>query len=119
VLQVFSNLTGNAIKFTARHGVVHVGARRADGEVCFWVSDTGAGIPKEHLSHVFDRFWQARSADRRGAGLGLPIAKGIVEAHGGRIWVESSVGEGTSIYFTLPVALAVEASRGAHALAPH
>jgi signal transduction histidine kinase len=65
------------------------------------VSDTGSGIPAAHLSQVFGRFWQADASDRRGIGLGLAIAKGIVEAHGGRIWVESEVGRGTTFYFTL------------------
>ena len=68
----------------------------------FSVTDTGAGIPEEDLGHVFDRFWQAKRTERRGAGLGLPICKGIIEAHGGRIWAESVVGRGTTFFFTLP-----------------
>lgn len=70
----------------------------------FWVADDGMGVPKEDLSRLFDRFWQATGTERRGAGLGLSIVKGIVEAHGGRVWVESEVGVGTTFYFTLPVA---------------
>jgi hypothetical protein len=70
----------------------------------FWVADDGAGVPKEELPRLFDRFWQATSSDRRGAGLGLSIVKGIVDLHGGRVWVESEVGVGTTFYFTLPVA---------------
>ena len=66
------------------------------------MKDTGAGIAAEEMPHVFDRFWQAQKARRAGAGLGLQIVKGIVEAHGGRIWVESEVGVGTTFYFTLP-----------------
>jgi signal transduction histidine kinase len=109
VQQVISNLVGNAIKFTPSGGRVVVSARGAGGptaaeEVEVAVSDTGAGIPPEHLPHVFDRYWQATRTTRRGAGLGLPIAKGLVEAHGGRIWVESMVGEGSTFRFTLPVA---------------
>ncbi|MDQ3674887.1 MAG: ATP-binding protein, partial [Gemmatimonadota bacterium] len=73
-------------------------------EVRFSVIDTGPGIPAEQLPHIFGRFWQAKASDRRGIGLGLAIAKGIVEAHHGRIWVESSVGLGSTFYFTLPVA---------------
>jgi signal transduction histidine kinase len=69
------------------------------------VSDTGPGIPEEQLGQLFGRFWQGNPADRRGIGLGLTIAKGIVDAHGGRIWVESRVGEGTTFYFTLSTAL--------------
>jgi len=76
-------------------------------EVVFSVADSGAGIAPENVPHVFVRFWQATTRERRlGAGLGLPIAKGIVEAHGGRIWVESVVGRGTTFYFTVPSASA-------------
>ncbi len=70
----------------------------------FRVTDTGGGIASENLPRVFDRFWQATRAGRQGAGLGLPIAKGIVEAHGGRIWVESTEGRGTTFSFTIPKA---------------
>jgi signal transduction histidine kinase len=70
----------------------------------FWVTDTGGGIAGEHLPLVFDRFWQATRVGHQGAGLGLPIAKGIVEAHGGRIWVESTEGRGTTVSFTIPTA---------------
>jgi PAS domain S-box-containing protein len=103
ILQVFSNLVGNAIKFTRAGGRVGIAAERRGDEVCFSVSDTGVGIPAEHLPHVFDRFWQARRSDRRGAGQGLPIARGIVEAHGGRIWAESTPGQGSTFRFTLPL----------------
>ncbi|MDX2088275.1 MAG: PAS domain S-box protein [Kofleriaceae bacterium] len=104
LLQVLDNLLGNAIKFTAPGGRITVGATPRAGQVLFWVRDTGAGIPAENLPYVFDRFWQARRSDRRSAGLGLPIAKGIVEAHGGRIWVESQLAKGTTFYFTVPIA---------------
>jgi signal transduction histidine kinase len=72
--------------------------------VRFAVADTGPGIPQEQLPHVFDRFWQAQTGDRRGAGLGLAIARGIVQAHGGQMWAESKVGEGATFFFTLDVA---------------
>jgi PAS domain S-box-containing protein len=104
IQQVLSNLVGNAVKFTPRGGRVTVCAERIDGEVRFGVIDTGPGIPPEQLPHIFGRFWQAKPSDRRGIGLGLAIAKGIVEAHGGRIWVESHVGLGSTFYFTLPAA---------------
>jgi signal transduction histidine kinase len=104
IQQVLSNLVGNAVKFTPRDGRVTVCAERINDEVRFSVIDTGPGIPAEQLPHIFGRFWQAKSTDRRGIGLGLAIAKGIVEAHQGRIWVESSVGLGSTFYFTLPVA---------------
>ena len=102
VQQVLSNLVGNAVKFTPRDGRITVGAEPIDGEVLFSVVDTGPGIPAEQLPHIFGRFWQAKTSDHRGIGLGLAIAKGIVEAHNGRIWVESQVGRGSSFYFTLP-----------------
>ena len=104
VLQVLSNLIGNAMKFTPAGGEVNLaGERRSDTEVIISVSDNGPGIPKENLSEIFNPYWQAKRTARMGAGLGLPIAKGIVEAHGGRIWVESEPGKGTSFFFTLPV----------------
>jgi signal transduction histidine kinase/CHASE3 domain sensor protein len=102
LVQVFSNLIGNAIKFTPPGGVVSIAADGADGGVSFAVSDTGAGMPAEHLPRLFDRFWQARRTDRRGLGLGLPIVKGIVDAHGGRLRVESTPGVGSTFEFTIP-----------------
>jgi signal transduction histidine kinase len=121
ILQVFSNLLGNAVKFTPPGGRIRVGAERHDSEVCFSVADTGQGIAPKHLTRLFDRFWQERPTDRRGAGLGLYIAKGIVEAHGGRIWVESTLGQGTTFFFTLPVAPGIERNEKASAPmhAPH
>jgi PAS domain S-box-containing protein len=118
LLQVFENLIGNAIKFTAPGGRITVGAAPRDGDVLFWVADTGAGIGADALPRLFDRFWQARKAGRRGAGLGLPIVKGLVEAHGGRIWVESTPGRGTTFFFTIPVAPRAEAWRSAEP-SPH
>ncbi|AKJ05997.1 Sensory box histidine kinase [Archangium gephyra] len=102
LLQVFSNLLGNALKFTPPGGQVSVGARVGEGQLCFFVRDTGPGIPPETLPHVFERFWQGDRKDRRGAGLGLSIARGLVEAHGGRIWVESELGRGSTFFFTVP-----------------
>jgi PAS domain S-box-containing protein len=102
LLQVFENLIGNAIKFTKAGGCITVGAASHDHEVIFRVADTGSGIAPEDLPRVFDRFWQATRANRQGAGLGLPITKGIVEAHGGRIWVESTPNRGTTFSFTIP-----------------
>ncbi|HEV7588195.1 MAG TPA: ATP-binding protein [Longimicrobium sp.] len=103
LLQVLSNLVGNALKFTPSHGSVRVGAEAAGETVRFWVSDTGSGIDPEHLPHLFERFWQARRGDRQGLGLGLSIAKAIVDAHGGRIWAESTPGAGSTFSFTLPI----------------
>jgi PAS domain S-box-containing protein len=104
LLQVFENLIGNSLKFTEPGGRITVGAVLDGVVVLFCVSDSGTGIAAEHMPHLFDRFWQAGKAERRGAGLGLPIVKGLIQAHGGRIWIESVVGEGTRVFFTLPVA---------------
>jgi PAS domain S-box-containing protein len=106
LLQALDNLIGNAIKFTRSGGDIRVGAASIDDEVVFWVTDTGRGIAPENLPRVFDRFWQATRKGRHGAGLGLPITKGIVEAHGGRIWVESTQGKGSTFSFTIPKASA-------------
>jgi PAS domain S-box-containing protein len=102
LVQVLENLVGNAIKFTERGGRVMIGAAPRDRDVLFWVADTGAGIAADDVPHLFDRFWQARRAGRKGAGLGLPIVKGIVEAHGGRVWVDSTPGRGSTFYFAIP-----------------
>ncbi|WP_438029244.1 sensor histidine kinase [Sorangium sp. So ce233] len=102
LLQVLSNLVSNSIKFTAPGGRIRVCGERAGGELRFSVSDTGPGIPRDLLELVFERFWQASEKDRRGLGLGLYICKSIVEAHGGRIWVESRLGEGSTFHFTIP-----------------
>ena len=102
ILQVFSNLLDNAIKFTPEGGRITVRAEPGVDEVVFSVQDTGPGIPEDQRARLFDPFWQARRARRAGAGLGLAIARGIVEAHGGRIHVESEVGKGTTMSFTVP-----------------
>ncbi len=102
--QVFSNLIGNAIKFTPAGGTITLSAALADGRVWFSVTDTGPGIPPEQLARVFGPFWQARKADDRGIGLGLTIAKGIVEAHHGTIGVDSEVGVGTRFFFSVSAA---------------
>ncbi len=105
VLQVLANLVANALKYTEPGGAIVVRAAPAGREVEFSVADTGAGIPAEHLPHLFDLYWHARRAARsRGSGYGLAIARGIVAAHGGRLWAESTVGEGSTFRFTIPVA---------------
>jgi signal transduction histidine kinase len=106
VMQVLSNLIGNAMKFTPPGGRVDVDVSRRGEHVLFAVSDTGPGIPKENLQDIFSPYWQAKRTERMGAGLGLPIAKGIVEAHGGEIWAESEPGKGTRFYFTLRISTA-------------
>lgn len=103
LMRVFSNLVGNAVKFTPPRGRVALRIHCSDGMVHVSVSDTGPGIPADDLAHVFDRFWQADRTRRFGTGLGLVIAKGIVESHGGRIWAESAVGQGSCFTFSLPM----------------
>lgn len=102
VLQILDNLIGNAIKFTGEGGTITVAAVANEHEVRFSVTDTGHGMSEEERAHVFDRFWQAKRHDRRGVGLGLSIVKGLVEAHRGRIAVDSAIGRGTTVTFTLP-----------------
>lgn len=102
VQQVISNLVGNAMKFTPSGGSITIAARRDGSDVVFSVADTGSGIAEDQLPKVFDRYWQSTRTDRQGAGLGLAIAKGIVEGHGGQIWVESKPGRGTRVEFSLP-----------------
>lgn len=103
LFQVLTNLVGNALKFTPRGGRIAIAIDRRDEVVSFAVSDTGQGIAGEMLEKVFDRFVQSDEPDRRGLGLGLFIAKSIVEAHGGTIRAESTVGKGSTFYFTVPV----------------
>jgi signal transduction histidine kinase len=102
VAQVLSNLVGNALSFAPRGAAVAVRLALREGEAEVAVVDEGPGIAPDDLPHVFDRYWKSRS--RRGTGLGLAIARGIVDAHGGRIWVESRIGEGSTFTFTLPLA---------------
>lgn len=103
VMQVLSNLIGNAMKFVPEGGIISCRAESAMRDVLFTVSDTGPGIRREDIGRIFSPYWQSERAERMGAGLGLPIVKGIVESHGGKIWVESEEGRGTRFYFTLPV----------------
>ena len=102
--QILANLVSNAVKFTPEGGVINVGVEKQGEVVKFTVGDTGPGISEDELPHVFDRFWQARGTAGLGTGLGLFISKGLVEIQGGKLWVESAVGRGTTFYFTLPIA---------------
>jgi signal transduction histidine kinase len=107
VRRVLDNLLGNAIRHTRGPGTVSVGATRADGDVRLEVQDTGEGLSAEAAERMFEHFWRgdgARAADGGGAGLGLAIARGLVEAQGGVIWAEHAEGGGARICFTLPVA---------------
>lgn len=109
VLQVLSNLLSNAMKFTPINGTVELDASEHAGRVRFGVHDTGRGVPPEEAKRIFVRFWQSDPKRRHGLGLGLYIAKGLVQAHGGDLWFESEVGVGSHFYFTLPKAAAREA----------
>ncbi len=102
--QVFANLLTNAVKFTPSGGKIYVRAELSGDAVQFSVRDTGAGIAEGDLPHLFERFWQAPRTARQGTGLGLSIVQAIVGGHGGRIWVESVLGAGSTFFFTLPVA---------------
>jgi signal transduction histidine kinase len=109
LMQILTNLTGNALQYTPEGGSVTTTAKRIDDEVQIAVHDTGIGIPSEHLAHIFDRFYRVdKSRSRKaggGSGIGLTIARALVEAHGGRIWAESAgEGQGSTFVFTLPVA---------------
>lgn len=103
MLQVFSNLVGNAVKFTPAGGAITLSAVRAGDKVQCSVTDTGPGIPPAQIPRLFGKFWQAKRGDGRGVGLGLAIARGIVEAHGGTIDVTSELGRGSVFTFALPV----------------
>ena len=107
IVQVLTNLVGNALQYTPTGGVVTISVSRVKNEVIFEVTDTGIGISPEHLSLIFNRFYRTDKSRTRvsgGSGIGLTIAQALVKAHHGRIWVESDgEGEGTSIYFTLPI----------------
>jgi len=103
ILQVLCNLLSNALKFTPAQGAIVVRLEHADDSVVCSVSDTGEGIPDDKLEAVFDRFVQLTKNDRRGVGLGLFISKCIVQAHGGRMWVENRVAPGSSFCFSLPI----------------
>lgn len=103
ILQVLANLLSNAVKFTEPGGKLEIRADHGEGELVCAVSDTGAGIPADKLETVFERFLQLKRNDRRGLGLGLYISKCIIEGHGGRIWAESTLGQGSTFRFTLPL----------------
>jgi two-component system, chemotaxis family, sensor kinase Cph1 len=103
IIRVLSNLLGNAIKFTPEGGRVTVRAERRADDFSVVVADTGPGVPADHLPRVFERYWQNAATTKPGSGLGLYIARGIIEAHGGKIWAESSA-DGARFTFTLPLA---------------
>lgn len=102
--QVFDNLVGNAIKYSNDHGEVTVFMRAEDEQIIMQVTDNGPGIPAKDQAHIFDKFYRASNvSSKSGSGLGLAIVKSIVEAHQGRVWVDSIVGKGTTFFVVLPV----------------
>jgi signal transduction histidine kinase len=103
LFQVLANLLSNAIKFSPAKGRVVVRVEQVDDELRFGVRDNGEGIAADKLDAIFERYHQLDPNDRRGVGLGLYISKSIVQGHGGRIWAESKLGEGSTFYFTLPI----------------
>jgi signal transduction histidine kinase len=110
VSQIVGNIVGNALKFTPENGSVTLTTSPNGKEVAIHVSDNGPGISPGDVAHLFENFWQARRNDHRGVGLGLAIAKAVVEAHGGKIWCESAVGHGSTFSFTLPRAATVRSA---------
>jgi len=100
--RVFTNLIGNAIKFTPENGIITVSIKEQDNFVECFVQDTGEGIPKEYLKKIFEKFGQVKNKTKGGTGLGLTICKYIVELHKGKIWVESEYGHGAKFVFVLP-----------------
>jgi len=112
ILQVFANLIGNSIKFAPRGGSISLDAVVNPSSMKFAVRDTGPGVDPALLSHLFERYSQATATSRRGRGLGLYICKGIIEAHGGRIWAQSEPSKGLTVFFTLPRAAGAQPTRG-------
>jgi len=106
ITQVLTNFISNALKFTDSGGAIEVSASRSEGAVVVSVRDSGAGIDAEEQKHIFQMYSQVSSSEKsqkRSSGIGLVICKKVIEAHGGRIWVESALGKGSSFYFSLPV----------------
>ncbi|HET9982685.1 MAG TPA: ATP-binding protein [Longimicrobiales bacterium] len=118
IVRVLGNLVSNAIKFSPAGATIRVHGEMHDAELWISVSDQGEGIAAEQIPRVFDRFWKRQPTDRRGAGLGLAIAEGIVAAHGGRIWVASKEGAGSTFTFALPLRAPAEASPPAEPAPP-
>jgi signal transduction histidine kinase len=105
LMQVLGNLLSNAVSVTPAGGEIAVGAETDHHEVTFFVRDTGPGITSEEQAHLFERFRRGKKAGYRSTGLGLYIASAIIKAHGGRLWVESELGQGSTFFFTISLAL--------------
>lgn len=121
VTQALENLIDNALKYTPKGSIIRVSAQLRQHETVVSVSDNGPGIPAEDLPHIFERFYRVdkgRSRDKGGTGLGLSIVKHIAQLHGGRVWVESTQGQGTDFYFSIPLSIAEPTSDESQKLAP-
>ena len=104
--QVLINIIGNALKFSSKGSSINVHISKKNKDILFEIQDYGLGIPKDEHKKIFDMFFQSESTKKKnvkGTGLGLPIAKTIIEAHGGQIWVDSTLGKGSTFSFTLPI----------------
>ena len=112
--RVVANLVSNAVRHTERGGAIVITATQRDGHIVISVADTGSGIPPDYLPRIFDKFVQVPNAPAGGAGLGLAIAKHIVEAHGGQISVRSEMGHGTTFTFTLPIVTTTDTAEAGH-----
>jgi two-component system NtrC family sensor kinase len=104
IRQMLDNLIGNALKYTPDDGRIHVGIQAEDSQLILQVSDTGPGIPADEQNRIFEKFYRATNVveGSRGSGLGLAIVKSIVDSHQGRVWVESTLGQGSSFFVVLP-----------------
>ena len=111
---IFINLLSNAFKFTSDGGQIKIIASRKNNYILHEIRDTGMGIPNDKIDKIFEEFYQVEGGKHGGTGLGLAITKRLVEEHGGKIWVESKLGEGSSFYFTLPLSLEDEDGRSLH-----
>ena len=106
IVQTLTNLLSNAIKFSPANSTVSLSGKLQDSQILFQIKDRGRGIPEDKLETIFDRFQQVDASNSRnqgGTGLGLAICRSIVQQHGGNIWVESTLGDGSTFYFTLPI----------------
>jgi len=110
VLQILSNLVGNASKATPPDGHIALGVAARGSDLTFSVADDGPGISKDDVTHLFERYWRSGQAEYRGTGLGLAISRGLVVAHGGRLWVETELGHGATFFFTIPAAAGAAAA---------
>ncbi len=102
--QVLTNLLENAVRYTPAKSPIGISAVEQNGEIRVSVADSGPGVPNEYIERIFDKFYRVSGAKQMGTGLGLAVCRGLIEAHGGRIWAENREGGGAVFQFTLPLA---------------